>query len=316
MSDFRFSFNVFGLPAPHEFDALCRRAERLGYDVLFAADHLGMPAPFPVLAAAARATERLRVGTLVLNSLFWNPALLARDAATTDVLTGGRLELGLGAGHMKWEFDEARIAWQGFGDRADRLEETVTEVGRHFAADGFAQQAGMREAYGVPVLRPVQRAGFGGWGPPLIIGGTGDPVLRIAARHADTVSVAGAYQIKGRPPGTFRIGTAAEAAERVAFARSCAGDRAASLEWHALAQMVQVTDDRAGAAERVVERFGPAMTVEELLDTPYVLIGTVEEIAGQILRGRERFGFTHYTVHGPYLDAFGPVIEAVRRAEG
>ncbi|MER5479258.1 TIGR03621 family F420-dependent LLM class oxidoreductase [Streptomyces sp. NPDC002734] len=316
MGDFRFSVNVLGLPAPGEFAELCRRVERHGYDVLFAADHLGMPSPFPVLVAAAQATERLRVGTLVLNAPFWNPALLARDVATTDVLTGGRLEVGLGSGHMKWEFDEAGIAWQGFSGRAERLEETVTELGRRFAADGFAQQERMREAYGMPVLRPVQRTGFGGWGPPLIVGGTGDRILRIAARHADVVSVAGAYQIKGRPPGSFRIGSAAETEERVAFVRACAGERAGDLELHVLVQMVLVTDDRAGAAEEVVSRFGPAMTVEELLEAPHVLIGSVDEIAGQIHRNRDRFGFTHYTVHGPYTDVFAPVIEAVHRAAG
>jgi alkanesulfonate monooxygenase SsuD/methylene tetrahydromethanopterin reductase-like flavin-dependent oxidoreductase (luciferase family) len=80
--------------------------------VVFAADHLGIPAPFPLLVAAADATERMRVGTLVLNAPFWNPALLAREVATTDILTGGRLELGLGAGHTKWEFDAAGIEWQ------------------------------------------------------------------------------------------------------------------------------------------------------------------------------------------------------------
>ncbi len=129
------------------------------------------------------------------------------------------------------------------------------------------------------------------------------------------VSVAGAYQIKGRPPGAFRIGSAAETEERVAFIRACAGERAADLELHVLVQMVLVTDDRAGAAEEVLTRFGPAMTLEELLEAPHVLIGSVDEIAGQILRNRDRFGFTHYTVHGPYTDVFAPVVEAVRRAE-
>src|SRR5262245_13523003 len=111
MADFRFSFNVLGVSSAGQLAETCRRAERYGYDTVFTADHLGFAAPFPALVAAAAATERMRVGTLVLNAAFWNPALLAREAATTDVLTGGRLELGLGAGHMKWEFDEAGIPW-------------------------------------------------------------------------------------------------------------------------------------------------------------------------------------------------------------
>src|SRR3954454_18774200 len=103
MSDFRFSFNILDIGSREEFAETCRRGERYGYDTVFAADHLGTAAPFPTLVAAAAATERMRVGTLVLNAAFWNPALLAREVIGADVLTGGRLELGLGAGHMKWE---------------------------------------------------------------------------------------------------------------------------------------------------------------------------------------------------------------------
>src|SRR4051794_34570922 len=131
--DFRFSFNVFGIPSPRSLQELCRRGESVGFHTVFAADHLGAPAPFPVLVAAADATERLRVGTLVLNTPFWNPALLAREVASTDILTGGWLELGLGAGHMKWEFDAAGIPWTSFGSRARALEKTITELERFFS---------------------------------------------------------------------------------------------------------------------------------------------------------------------------------------
>ncbi|WP_285566989.1 TIGR03621 family F420-dependent LLM class oxidoreductase [Actinoallomurus iriomotensis] len=312
MADFRFSFNVLDIGSREQFIEICRRGEAYGYDTVFAADHLGFAAPFPALVAAAAATERLKVGTLVLNAAFWNPALLAREVVTTDVLTGGRLELGLGSGHMKWEFDEAGIPWESFGPRADRLESTIQELGRLFASEGYPQQAATREALGLPRFGPVQRQGFGGSGPPLIVGGTGDRILRIAAEHADIIAIAGAYQIKGRPPGTFRLGTAEEAAERVRYARERAGDRAGQVEWHVLAQLVMETDDREAAAEGLLERYGHTMTAEEILDTPFLLIGTVEQMAEQMLRNRERFGFTYYTVHGPFMDAFAPVIERVR----
>jgi probable F420-dependent oxidoreductase len=316
MADFRFSFNVFNVGSGEEFTETCRRGERFGYDTVFAADHLGLDAPFPTLVAAAAATERLKVGTLVLNVPFWNPALLAREVITTDVLSGGRLELGLGAGHMKWEFDEAGIAWQPFGERADRLEETIRELGRIFTAGGYPQQAKTREVMGIPVPSPVQRRGFGGSGPPLIVGGTGDRILAIAAEHADIIAIAGAYQITGKPPGTFRIATAGETADRVRYARERAGDRAGQVEWHVLVQAVVETDDRRAAAERILERFGRMMSADELLDTPFVLVGTVEQMAEQIIRNRERFGFTYYTVHGPFMDSFAPVIERVRALEG
>ncbi|WP_068162226.1 TIGR03621 family F420-dependent LLM class oxidoreductase [Rhodococcus phenolicus] len=310
MTDFRFSVNVLGVESPEAFARSCRAVEEAGFDALFAADHLGVPAPFPVLVAAAHATERLRVGTLVLNAAFWNPSLLAREIATTDALTGGRLEVGLGAGHMRWEFESAGIAWESFGARADHLETTVTELRRLFAHPAYEQQAAMRDAFGMPVLQPVQRRGFGGEGPPLIIGGTGDRILAIAGTHADIVSVAGAYQVPGRPPGTFRIGSATEADERVRFTRACAGPRTDHIEWHTLVQTVIETDDREAAAAVAAERLG--LSVGDLLDTPFVLIGTVEEMAAQILDARVRYGFTHFTVHAPYRDVFARVIARVR----
>ncbi|HJT03399.1 MAG TPA: TIGR03621 family F420-dependent LLM class oxidoreductase [Pseudonocardiaceae bacterium] len=312
MKPFRFSYNIFGIHSRDDFINNCRRAERQGYDTVFAADHLGVAAPFAALVAAAEATQRLRVGTLVLNAPFWNPALLAREVATTDVLTGGRLEVGLGAGHMKWEFDEAGIEWEPFGARVERLATTIAHLRREFARDGYPQQAPLRQEFDIPVLRPVQRIGFGGCGPPLIIGGTGDRVLRLAAEQADIVSIAGALQVRGQPPGTMRLGTAAEAGERVRYARQCAGERADHLEWHVLIQAVVQTGDRSTAAAALARRFGDTMTAEEILATPFVLIGTIEQMAEQIRRNRERYGFTYYTVHGPFADTFAPVIAQLR----
>src|SRR5512132_1938215 len=181
MRGFRFSFNVFGLTTAQAFADTCAEGERHGYHTIFAADHLGIPAPFPLLVAAARATGRMRVGTLVLNAGFWNAALLAREIATTDILTGGRLEVGLGAGHMKWEFDDARIGWEAFPARAERLSGLIGDLQRHFTS----RLPHLPEET-APQL-PVQRHGFGGSGPPLIVGGTGDRILKIAARHADIV---------------------------------------------------------------------------------------------------------------------------------
>jgi probable F420-dependent oxidoreductase len=315
MRDFRFSFNIFGVTNRQEFLDECREAEGYGYGTVFAADHLGIPAPFPLLVAAADATQRLRVGTLVLNAPFWNPALLAREVATTDILTDGRLELGLGSGHMKWEFDEAGIAWQPAAARAARLAHTISELQRYFSSEFERLRAGRNSP------KPVQRSGFGGFGPPLLVGGTGDPVLRIAAQHAQIVGVAGTYQVKGQTPGTLRLATADEVDERISFAKSCAAGRADEIEWHLLVQAVVVTDDRRGAAEDRVAEWRRASeaalaadpravpTADELLDSPYMLIGTPDEIAAQLRRSRERWGFSYVTVHEPYMRDLVPVIE-------
>jgi probable F420-dependent oxidoreductase len=303
--DFRFSFNVFGIPSRKVFLERCRRAESAGFHAVYAADHLGAPAPFPVLVAAADATERLRVGTLVLNAAFWNPALLAREVASTDILTDGRLELGLGAGHMKAEFDAAGIPWTGFAARAERLEETITRLRGFFTTD-------LTTLPGGNAPQPVQKVGFDGSGPPLIVGGTGDRILGIAGRYADIIGVAGAFQLRGRPPGTFRIATAAEAEERVLFARAQAGDRADDVEWHLLVQAVVPTSDRRAAAEDLLRKHAQMMTVDEALETPYVLIGTPEQMAEQLRASRERYGFSAVTVHEPYYEAFEPVVELLR----
>jgi probable F420-dependent oxidoreductase len=318
MRDFRFSFNIFGIAARQAFVDECREAEGYGYDTVFAADHIGIPAPFPLLVAAAEATERLRVGTLVLNVPFWNPALLAREVATTDILTDGRLELGLGSGHMKWEFDEAGIEWLPAAARAAKLAEMIKDLQRYFSTD-LEQMRGGRSA-----PKPVQRAGFGGFGPPLLVGGTGDAVLRIAGEQAQIVGVTGTYQVKGQPPGTLRLASVAEVDERMQFARKCAGARTDDIEWHLLVQAVIVTDDRQSAAEELVaedraaaEKAGVTderalLTAEDALETPYLLIGTVDEIADQLKRSRARWGFSYMTVHEPYMRTFAPVIERLR----
>jgi probable F420-dependent oxidoreductase len=318
MRPFRFSFNIFAISSRQAFVDECREAEGYGYDAVLSADHLGLPAAFPLLVTAAEATQRMRVGTLVLNAAFWNPALLAREVATTDILTDGRLELGLGSGHMKWEFDEAGIEWLPSAARSARLAELIGELGRYFSTDLERLRAGRSAP------KPVQRAGFGGFGPPLLVGGTGDAVLRIAGEQAQIVGVAGAFQVKGQPPGTLRLASVAEADERMLFARACAGARADEIEWHLLVQAVTVTDDRHSAAEKLVaeHRAGAeeagvtderaVLTVDEALETPYLLIGTVDEIAAQLLRTRERWGYSYVTVHEPYMREFAPVIERLR----
>jgi probable F420-dependent oxidoreductase len=316
MRDFRFSCNVFAIRSGGSFTEYCRAAERLGYDVIFTADHLDRPAPFSPLIAAAEATQRLRVGTLVLNIGFWNPHLLAREVATADLLTGGRLELGVGAGHMKWEFDAAGLPWRPLPERADMLESALDELERIFASDGYEQARPLRNIYDIPALAPVQRRGLNGTGPPLIIGGTGDRMLELAVRRADTVAVGGLFQVAGQPPGTFRMGTAAEAAERVRFIRGQAGERAGDLELNVLVQIVVVTRDRVRAARELVAERLPDYTADELLETPFALIGTVDEIAAQLRQRREELGFSFISVHEPYMTTFGPVIERLRNEPG
>lgn len=292
MRDFRFGVNFGDGSNVLEF---CQRAETLGFDVLLASDHLGSPAPFPLLAAAATALpDRVRFGTYVINVPFWNPALLAREFATVDRLSGGRVEIGLGSGHMKSEFDAAGIRWQPFDARADRLAATVDELGRLFADDG--QQP-------LPVQRPR---------PPLLIGGTSDRLLRLAAERADVVAYGGLFQVKGAAPGTFRLATADEMDERVAFFRSHARDRAGDVESSLLVQRVEITADRRGRMKQLRAEFELSAPVEELLATPVLMLGNLDELVHQLHATRDRYGVTYFVTHNRSADALGQVIQRVR----
>jgi probable F420-dependent oxidoreductase len=293
--DFRFGVNIWQFATREELVAMVRYAEAYGFDIAMTADHLGHDerAPFPTLVAMAGATERMRLGTFVLNVGFWQPHLLAREVATTDLLTGGRLELGLGTGYIKAESDAAGIPWQPFLERVKRIEDTVVELDRLFAD--------VEGGYG-PAQRPR---------PPLLIAGNSEPMLRLAAERADIVGLTGGATVPGRP-GAIRELTPAEFDRRIAFFRECAGDRLADIEVNLLIQWVAVTDDRRAAAEevgRVFEIDGPP---EYVLDIPTLLIGSEEQIVEQLHERRERYGISYFTVLQRSLDAFGPIIARAR----
>ncbi|GAB2973008.1 TIGR03621 family F420-dependent LLM class oxidoreductase [Amycolatopsis acidiphila] len=272
--DYRFGVSLRAVDG--QFAAKCRRAEELGYDVITIPDHLGAPAPFPAIVAAAAATGRTHVGPLVLNAPFYNPALLARDVESTVQLTGGRFELGVGSGHMKREFDDAGLPWWPAKQRIAYLESTLTEL---------------RER--LPEL------------PPLLIAGNSDGVLSLAARQADIIGFAGLKQAPGEPPGTFDLATADELAERVAFVR---GQAERELEFNMLIQKVVAQEDPRAELDSWLPGYG----ADDLLAAPQIFAGPVEHIAEQVQRRRERFGFTYYTVFEPAMEDFAPVMDLVR----
>ncbi|MBO8192636.1 TIGR03621 family F420-dependent LLM class oxidoreductase [Streptomyces oryzae] len=289
---FRFGVNMVGFGSGEEFRQRCRRAEEQGYDTIHVPDHLGLCAPFPALAAAAGVTERPRLGTFVLNAGFWNPALLAREVATVDQLSGGRLELGLGAGYVKAEHDQAGLPFASPGGRVDHLEHTVTELTRLLADPEHAPR---------PVQEPV----------PLLIGGNGDRVLKLAARTAAVAAFTGGRQVPGGPEGTMELISPGELEERtrtaLAFAEE-ARERDEPPELNYLIQYVAQTSDPGEALERL-RPYGPRMSDEELLSHPALLLGSPKEMAEQLRAHRERFGFSYFTVLDPYMDDFALVVE-------
>jgi probable F420-dependent oxidoreductase len=290
---FRFGVNLMTAAPAAEWRAKCRRAEELGYDVILVPDHLGTVAPFPALVAAAEATERPRVGTFVLNAGFWNPALLAREVATTDALTGGRLELGLGTGYVRAEHETAGLPWGSPGERVNHLRRTVEELDRLL---GSAEHQ----------PRPVQRPRV-----PLLIGAGGDRMLRLAARHADIAAFTGARAVPGSTSGELLPVTAEELDERVGLYRRLAEGRKEPAELNLLIQLVAVTEDREAALRPFLPHV-PHLSAEQALELPVVLAGSVEHIVEQALERRERYGFSYLTVLEPSMEAFTPVMAALR----
>jgi len=300
---FRFGVNVRTAGSGADWADKARKVEALGYSVLCVPDHLAeLLAPLPALAAAAAATKHLRVGTAVLNNDFRHPVLLAREAATLDVLSDGRLELGLGAGHMQSEYEQVGLPFDPGATRVERLEEAVVIVkrllegepvtfgGRHYRVTGHTIHP-----------RPIQRPR-----PPVFIGGNAPRLLTVAAREADIVGLTGiTFRRGGKEPDVsdFR---ASVVDERVRLVREAAGDR--SLELNALVQRVIVTDDRRKAAEELAVGRWAQLTPEEILESPYVLVGTVDRIVEDLQARRERWGISYITTHEPFMDALAPIV--------
>ncbi|MFF5307248.1 LLM class F420-dependent oxidoreductase [Streptomyces sp. NPDC013161] len=283
---FRFGVNLLTSAPADEWRAKCGRAEELGYDVILVPDHLGMVAPFPALVAAAEATERPRVGTFVLNAGFWNPTLLAREVTTTNDLTGGRLELGLGTGYVQAEHDTAGLPFGSPRERVDHLRYTVQELER------------LLDAAECRV--------------PLLLGGNGDRMLRLTAAHADIAAFTGASLEPGSTTGKLAPVDAAGFDQRVARYREFAADRTEPAELNLLIQQVAVTDDPASALKPLLDR-RPDLSLEQVVDLPVMLIGTLEQITAKLRALRDQHGFSYLTVLEPHLEAFAPVMAELRR---
>ncbi|MFJ1765985.1 TIGR03621 family F420-dependent LLM class oxidoreductase [Amycolatopsis sp. NPDC088138] len=280
MRPFRFGVALVAPGSRAEWAAKCRRAEDLGYDVVGVVDHLGRVAPMPALLLAAEATERIKLNTYVLNASFHNPVLLARDLTGLDEFTGGRLEIGIGAGYVRAEFEAAGIEWGTPGQRFARLKHVVAEIERAYAG------------------RPR---------PPLLLGGRGDRMLTFAAEHADTIAFTGTAP--GAAEGRLALAGPDAVAERVDFVKRALGDR--DTELNLMVHLVRITDDRQAALDEA-HQLVPHLDAAELGELPTVLIGSAEAAAEQLLRTRETLGVSYFTVIEEDLTRLAPVIEKLR----
>jgi probable F420-dependent oxidoreductase len=299
----RFGLSLAGFDHGHDWAETARRIEDLGYSTMLVPDHLGdQLAPLPAIAAAAAATTRLRVGTFVLANDFRHPVLLAKEAATVDLLSGGRLELGLGAGWRREEFDAAGMSFDPGPIRLARLEESVTVLRGLWTGQPFSFAG---DHYRVDDLegRPLP-AQVGG--PPLFLGGGGPRLLALAGRRADIVGLAP----RSRPDGTLDPGDVTPEATdaKLAVVKEAAGNRFADLELNVLVLAARVGSgvSRRHQADELAASWGIAP--DAVLASPHSVLGSPEEVADDLLAQRERFGISYVTVPEPALAAFAPVV--------
>jgi probable F420-dependent oxidoreductase len=298
MKSFRFGVHALARSGHDEWVATARQAESVGYSVLTVPDHLidGCISPFTALATAAEATSTLRIGTLVLNNDLRHPALVAREALALDSLSGGRFELGLGAGSTMSapEYESVGLRFDDGASRVARLAESVALLdrllqGEEVTHSGDHYRLNACRAWPPPTQTPR---------PPIVVGGNGRAILRRGAERADVVSLSGISRAGFSP-----VPEAVD--ERVAHIQASSGGR--DVELQALVQRVVVTDDPLRAAERMQDQLADA-SVDDVLATPYLWIGTVESICEHVRAARERWGFSYFTVFSDALDAAAPVV--------
>ncbi len=316
---FRFGLQAFEASSAEEWFTLVHRVESLGYSTLFGTDHYFGPgaisdatghrpvdmAPLASISMAAAVTSTLRVGCRVFACDYHNATVLAKECATLDLLSGGRLEVGLGAGWVKDEYDGLGIPMERPGVRIERLGEVadlcrahwsgepLSVEGRHVTATGFSGRP-------LPAQRP---------GPPIMIGGGSPKVLRLAGAKADIVSL-NFDNSSGRLGGASVASSGADqTAQKLDWIREGAGDRFDDLEIEIGAYFVAVGSDAPAQLDAMAQRFG--VPVDDFATHPHAFFGSVDQVCDLLQHRRERFGVSYITVAQRYMDAFAPIVAAL-----
>jgi probable F420-dependent oxidoreductase len=315
---FRFGLQAFNPKSPAAWRDMVRKTEDLGYSSYHLADHFFGPGPnqeasghppqllgaIPAIAMALEQTSRIKVGCRVFCMDYREPIILAKEAATMDYLSDGRLELGLGAGWIKSEYEAVDIPFMEIQDRLDKFEEVVSGVkafmkgdpldidGKYIKWQGFS---------GIPA-RPSC--------PPIMIGGGSRRVLKIAGREADIVSLNFNNRAGVLGPDGVASGMAEQTEKKIGWIKDGAGDRFDEVELEIGAYMTFVTDHQEATAKAIADPFG--LSVEAILEGPHNLIGSVDYICEELQRRREKYGISYITVlddgENNMVEQFAPVV--------
>jgi probable F420-dependent oxidoreductase len=301
----RFGVVTSGAPDGKAWRDRARRAEELGYSTRFMPDHFqDQWSPTVGLSLAAEATSRLRVGTLVYDNDYRHPAVLAKEMATLDLATGGRVELGLGAGWKRSDYDESGIPFDGAGTRISRMIEGLAVMRALWTSADPVEFAGehyhVSGAVGTP--RPHRATG-----PLVCIGGGGRRILSFAAREADIVAVNATLSTGALGVEAAATSTPDAFDEKVEWVRAAAGPRINDIELQCHCAFTMVTHDAGSVLDSMAGAFG--VRREHAGDIPLLLVGTVDELCAAILTRRERWGFTYWVIPDGAMEAFAPVVE-------
>jgi probable F420-dependent oxidoreductase len=300
MFPFRFAVHSAVAPTMVGWRDHARAAERLGYSALYVTDHFDAQfGPLVALTVAAEATEILHVGTLVLNNDLRNPVVLALEIASLGLVADGRIEVGLGAGWLRSDYEETGVEYDAAGVRVDRLAESLT-IMKSLWSEGQTTFEGTHYTVRGARCNPRPESP-----PRIIVGGGGRRVLTVAAQQADIVGV-NTSLASGEKGGDMASQASSDHYDRcLVWVREAAGDRFDSLELQIVAFAVNVVGSRRAAA-RTASMLG--FPGEEALDLPIVLLGTEDELCERLIERRERWGFSNVVVPGEAMEAFAPVV--------
>jgi probable F420-dependent oxidoreductase len=302
---FRFGIQASNAPSRAEWVRLAKTAEDNGFSCLTMPDHFGdQLAPVPAMMTAADVTTTLRVGALVFDNDYKHPVVLAKELATMDLLSDGRTEIGLGAGWMITDYEQAGMPYDAAGVRIDRFVEGLHIIKQAMRPGPFSFSGThytITDYEGFP--KPVQSL------PPVLIGGGGKRVLGIAAREADIVGINATLHAGKVGPEAIATMTAEAVAEKVAIVREAAGDRFDQIEMNIRTFMVNVTDDGANARAGLA---GMLHVDQAMIDnTPFALIGSPNELIECLQARREQYGFSYIIVGAEDVESFAPVVAAL-----
>jgi probable F420-dependent oxidoreductase len=286
----------FGLqvgPSVEEIETIGAEAEAAGFDVITVADHIGADrfSPLIVLSRLAASTSTIGLGTMVLNNDMRNPVQLAWEAATLQELSGGRFELGLGAGHTPHEYAATGIAFDPPAVRKQRLSEAVEIISALGRGEAVDREGGHYTVRGAELTEPGRPV-------PILVGGNGAALLTHAARHAQAIGLQGlgrTMEDGHRHSVRFEIDHLEAQLATIDEAAVQRSDEAGPLELAALVQVTEIADDREAALAPMVERI-EGLTMADALAAPYLAVGTVDEMAAQFIAARDRWGISYFTV--------------------